>query len=77
MSNFYDPLLARAPAPVCERPFRAKYDDKVLKPYQDLHLNEGEVVQIKIQRNLIDKFHGKMAIDKKIANEIIDMEIWD
>jgi len=23
------------------------------------------------------KFHGKMAIDKKIADEIIDMEIWD
>ena len=56
---------------------RAKYKDKVLKQYQDLHLNEGEVVQIKIQRNLIDKFHGKMAIDKKIADEIIDMEIWD
>jgi predicted DNA-binding antitoxin AbrB/MazE fold protein len=56
---------------------RAKYEDKVLKPYQDLHLNEGEEVQIKIQRNLIDKFHGKMAIDKKIADEIIDMEIWD
>jgi Protein of unknown function DUF104. len=56
---------------------RAKYEDKVLKPYQDLHLNEGEVVQIKIQRNLIDKFHGKMAIDKKIADEIMDLEIWD
>jgi predicted DNA-binding antitoxin AbrB/MazE fold protein len=56
---------------------RAKYEDKVLKPYQDLHLDEGEVVQIKIQRNLIDKFHGKMAIDKKITDEIIGMEIWD
>jgi predicted DNA-binding antitoxin AbrB/MazE fold protein len=44
---------------------RAKYEDKVLKPYQDLHLNEGEEVQIKIQRNLVDRFHGKMAIDKK------------
>ena len=56
---------------------RAKYEDKVLKPYQDLHLNEGEEVQIKIERNLVEKFHGKMAIDKKTADEIIDMEIWD
>jgi len=56
---------------------RAKYEDKVLKPYQDLHLNEGEDVQIKIERNLVDKFHSKMAIDKKIADEIIYMEIWD
>jgi len=31
---------------------RAKYENKVLKPYQDLHLNEGEEVQIKVQRNL-------------------------
>jgi len=56
---------------------RARYEDKVLKPYQDLHLNEGEEVQIKIERNLVDEFHGKMAIDKKIADEIIDMEILD
>jgi hypothetical protein len=33
-------------------------------------------VQIKIQRNLVDKFLGKMAIDRKIADEIIDMEIY-
>ncbi|MFZ2472620.1 MAG: antitoxin family protein [Methanothrix sp.] len=37
---------------------RAKYDDKVLKPYQDLHLNDGEEVQIKIQRNLADKIEA-------------------
>ena len=56
---------------------RAKYEDKVLKSYQDLHLNEGEEVQIKIERNLVERFHGKMAIDKETADEIIDMEIWD
>ena len=56
---------------------RARYEDKVLKPYQDLHLNEGEEVQIRLERNLVDKFHSKMAIDKKIADEIIYMEIWD
>ena len=31
---------------------RARYENNVLKPYQDLHLNGGEEVQIKIQRNL-------------------------
>ena len=28
-------------------------------------------------RGMIEKFQGKMAIDKKFADEIIDMEIWD
>jgi predicted DNA-binding antitoxin AbrB/MazE fold protein len=56
---------------------RARYEGKVLRPFQDLNLIEGEEVEIEVQRNLVDKFHGKMAIDKKTADEIIDMEIWD
>jgi len=56
---------------------RAIYEGKVLRPFQDLNLIEGEEVEIEVKRNLVDKFHGKMAIDKKIADEIIDMEIWD
>ena len=54
---------------------RARYEGKVLRPFQDLNLIEGEEVEIVDQRNLVNKFHGK--IDKKTADEIIDMEIWD
>ncbi len=42
-----------------------------------MNLIEGEEVEIEVKRNLVDKFHGKVAIDKKTADEIIDMEIWD
>ncbi len=56
---------------------RAKYERNVLKPFQDLHLNEGEEVDIEVERNPVDEFHGKLKIDKKIADEIINMEIWD
>jgi len=56
---------------------RARYEGKVLRPFQDLDLHEGEEVEIEVQRSLADKFHGRLAVDRKTADEIVDMEIWD
>jgi predicted DNA-binding antitoxin AbrB/MazE fold protein len=56
---------------------KARYEDKVLKPLEGLDLKEGEDVEIEVKRALVEEFHGKMRIDKEIADEIIEMEIWD
>jgi predicted DNA-binding antitoxin AbrB/MazE fold protein len=38
---------------------------------------EGEEVDIVVEKNAVDKFHGMMKITRKLADEIIDMEMWD
>ena len=56
---------------------KAIYEEGILKPLGKLDLKEGEEVEIEVKKALIDEFHGKMRIDKELADEIVGMEIWD
>jgi predicted DNA-binding antitoxin AbrB/MazE fold protein len=56
---------------------RAKYEDNALKPITEIGLMEGEEVDIVVEKSAVDKFHGMMKIPRKLADEIIDMEMWD
>lgn len=38
---------------------------------------ELRLKKIEIARRPVDAFHGKMKIPKEMADEIIDMEMWD
>jgi predicted DNA-binding antitoxin AbrB/MazE fold protein len=55
---------------------KALYKNNVLKPLKKLDLREGEEVEIEVRRSMKD-FHGKMEIEKEIADEIIEMELWN
>ncbi|NQE52412.1 MAG: hypothetical protein MOIL_00805 [Candidatus Methanolliviera sp. GoM_oil] len=56
---------------------KARYENDMLKPLEKLELEEGEEVEIEVKKASVEEFHGKMRIDKEIADEIIEMEIWD
>ncbi len=56
---------------------KAMYKDEVLKPLTKLDLREGEVVVIDLKKASMRDFHGKVEIGTEIADEIIEMEIWD
>jgi len=56
---------------------KARYENEMLKPLEKLELEEGEEVEIEVKKTFIEEFYGKMRIDKEIADEIIEMEIWD
>ncbi len=49
----------------------------MLKPLEKLELEEGEEVEIEVKKASVEEFHGKMRIDKEIADEIIEMERWE
>ena len=55
---------------------KALYKNNVLKPLKKLDLREGEEVEIEVRRSM-KYFHGKMEIEKEIADEIIEMELWN
>ena len=56
---------------------KARYEDKMLKPLGEIKLREGEEVEIEVRRPPVDEFHGRLKMDVKTADEIIDMELWD
>jgi len=56
---------------------KARYENKVLKPLEDLKLKEGEIVEVEIKRKSMRDFYGKLEIEKETAEEIIEMEVWD
>lgn len=56
---------------------KARYENKVLKPLEDLKLKEGEIVEVEIKRQSMRDFYGKLEIEKETAEEIIEMEVWD
>lgn len=55
---------------------KAIYKNNVLRPLENLDLKGGEEVEIEVRRSLKD-FHGKIEIEKEIADEIIEMEVWN
>ncbi len=56
---------------------KARYENKVLKPLEDLKLKEGEIVEVEIKRRSMRDFYGKLEIEKETAEEIIEMEVWN
>ena len=56
---------------------KAVYECNMLRPLRDLNLREGEEVEIEVKKNPVEEFHGRMKIPKELADEIINMEIWD
>lgn len=56
---------------------KAIYEDGILKPLGELDLKDGEEVEIEVKKASVEEFHGKMSMDKEIADEIIGMGIWD
>jgi predicted DNA-binding antitoxin AbrB/MazE fold protein len=56
---------------------KAIYEEGLLKPLGKLNFKEGEEVEIEVKKALVEEFHGKMRIDKEIADEIVGMGIWD
>lgn len=56
----------------------AIYHKGMIKPLENLGLEEYEEIEIEIKRkNIFEKFHGKLELDEKTADEIIEMEVWD
>jgi len=43
------------------------------KPLKEIELLEEDVEK----KSAVDKFYGMMKIPRKLADEIIDMEMWD
>ena len=56
---------------------KARYENEMLKPLEKLELEEGEEVEIEVKKTFIEEFYGKTRIEKEIADEIIEMELWD
>ena len=56
---------------------KAIYKDAVLKPLTKLDLKEGGRVVIDLKKTSMRDFYGKVEIEKPIADEIIELEIWD
>ena len=44
---------------------------------KQIGLLEGKEADIVVEKSAVDKFHGMMKISRKLADEIIDMEMWD
>lgn len=56
---------------------KARYENNVLRPLEKLGLGEGEEVVIEVKRASVEYFHGSLEIDEEIADEIIEMELWN
>lgn len=56
---------------------KARYEGSVLKPLEKLDLKEGEEVELELKRGSLQDFHGKLQLEKEIADEVIELELWD
>jgi len=52
-------------------------EESLSKPVTEIGPLEGEDVDILSQKSTVDRFYGMMKIPRKLADEIIDMEMWD
>jgi hypothetical protein len=56
----------------------ARCEESALKSIKEIGTPKGEEeVDIIAQESAVDKFYGMMKISKELADEIIDMEMWD
>ena len=56
---------------------KARYDGAVLKPLEAVDLKEGEEVELELKRGSLQDFHGKLQLEKELADEVIELELWD
>jgi predicted DNA-binding antitoxin AbrB/MazE fold protein len=56
---------------------KARYEDAVLKPLEAVDLEKGEEVELELKRGSLQDFHGKLELEKKIADEVLALELWD
>lgn len=56
---------------------KARYENNVLRPLEKLDLGEGAEVEIEVKRASVEDFHGSLEIAKEIADEIIELELWN
>ena len=56
---------------------KARYKDAVLEPLTKLDSNDRDVVVLGLKKASMRDFYGKVEIEKQIADEIIEMEVWD
>ena len=52
-------------------------EERLLKPVAEIGPLEGVDADIPAQKSAVDRFYGMMKIPKELADEIIDMEMWD
>ena len=52
-------------------------EEGLLNPVRGICPLEVEDVDILAQKSAVDRFYGMMKIPRKLADEIIDMEMWD
>jgi hypothetical protein len=55
----------------------ARCEESALESIKEIGTPKREEVDIIAQESAVDKFYGMMKISKKLADEIIDMEMWD
>ncbi len=52
---------------------KAVYENSVLRPLEKLDLNEGDMVEIEVKRDAVDRLGGLVKISQKdIVDEIIE-----
>lgn len=51
-----------------------RYEQSSLKPAKNV---DPQDIDISAEKSAVDKFYGMMKIPRKLADEIIDMEMWD
>jgi predicted DNA-binding antitoxin AbrB/MazE fold protein len=56
---------------------KARYEDAVLKPLEAVDLEEGEEVELELKRGSLQDFHGKLELEEELADEVIELELWD
>jgi predicted DNA-binding antitoxin AbrB/MazE fold protein len=56
---------------------KARYEGSVLKPLEAVDLEEGEEVELELKRGSFHDFHGKLELEKELADEVIELELWD
>ncbi len=51
---------------------KAIYKSHVLRPVEDLDLEEGEEVELEIKKNIIKRTYGLIKLDAESIDEIIE-----
>ena len=51
---------------------KARYENKVLKPLEDLKLKESEIVEVEIKKRVLESTFGLLELDHKEIEEIIE-----
>jgi hypothetical protein len=67
-------IIAPQKVIIIPRVIKMDANESALKPLKESEFLEIEEVE---KKSAVDKFYGMMKIPRKLADEIIDMEMWD